>query len=72
LQADVIDSIKEKVFELEIDSAVLPVFKEKHLVVNAIRKKDKVLVRYIADEQINGAVHSPASLEDAYLFLTKK
>lgn len=72
LQADVIDSIKEKVFELEIDSAALPAFKEKQLVINAIRKKDKVLIRYIADEQINGAVHSPASLEDAYLFLTKK
>jgi ABC-2 type transport system ATP-binding protein len=72
LQADVIEIIKEKVFELEIDNAVLPAFKEKQLVLNSIRKKDKVLVRYIAEEQINGAVHSTASLEDAYLFLTKK
>ena len=72
LQADVIDTIKEKVFELEIDNAALATFKEKQLVVNAIRKKDKVLVRYIADEHINGAAHSPASLEDAYLFLIKK
>ena len=72
LQADVIEIIKEKVFELEIDNAALPAFKEKQLVLNSIRKKDKVLVRYIADEQINGAVHSTVSLEDAYLFLTKK
>ena len=33
--------VKEKVFELEIDSAALPAFKEKQLVVNAIRKKIK-------------------------------
>jgi ABC-2 type transport system ATP-binding protein len=72
LQADVVDTIQEKVFELEIDATSLPAFKEKHLLVSAIRKKDKVLVRYIADEHINGAIHSPASLEDAYLFVTKK
>src|SRR5450432_2222319 len=71
LQADVIETIKEKVFELEIDNAALPAFKEKQLVLNSIRKKDKVLVRYIADEQLNGAVYSTASLEDAYLFFTK-
>jgi len=70
-QVDIIDKVKEKIFELEIDSPALPAFKEAQLVVNAIRKKGKVLVRYIADEPLNGSVHCTASLEDAYLCLTK-
>jgi ABC-2 type transport system ATP-binding protein len=71
LQPDIIDAIKGKVFELEIDSAALTAFKEKMLVLNTIRKKDKILVRYIAETQLNGAVPCTASLEDAYLFLTR-
>jgi ABC-type multidrug transport system, ATPase component len=72
LPSEVIDTVKGKVFEIEIDSNSLSVFKEKQLVVNTIRKKDKVQVRFIAHEQILGAVNCNASLEDAYLFLTKK
>lgn len=71
LQAEVIEKIKGKVFEIEIDGGTLPSFKEKQMVVSAVRKKDKVLVRYISGEQINGAVQCFASLEDAYLSLTK-
>lgn len=70
-QGDVIDSVKENVFELEIDSSTLGDFKEKYLVLNTIRKKDKILVRYISDEHLTGAVDCIASLEDAYLSLTK-
>ena len=71
VQEDIIDTIKEKVFELEIDNADIASFKEKQLVVNATRKKDKVLVRYISDAKINGASMRVPSLEDAYLFFTK-
>src|SRR3984885_14583299 len=35
LQAGIIENIKEKVFELEIESAALPIFKEKQMVINA-------------------------------------
>jgi ABC-2 type transport system ATP-binding protein len=72
LQEEVIDQVRQKVFEKEIESAELPAFKESRLVVNTNRKKAKVLVRYISDEQLTGAVPCTASLEDAYLFLTKK
>jgi ABC-type multidrug transport system ATPase subunit len=71
LQEDVIDTVREKVFESMIDSADLTAFKEKYLVVNTIRKKEQVLVRYISDSPINAAANSTASLEDAYLCLTK-
>ena len=71
LQEDVIDTVREKVFESMIDSANLTTFKEKYLVVNTIRKKNQVLVRYISDSPLNAAANCTASLEDAYLCLTK-
>ncbi len=71
-QPDVINAVNDKVFELELDAATLNSFKEKQLVVNTIRKKDKVLVRYIADGFITNAKQVNASLEDAYLYLTKQ
>jgi ABC-2 type transport system ATP-binding protein len=70
-QGDVISSVEKKVFELEIDGSTLGNFKEKYLVLNTIRKKDKTLVRYISEEHLSGAVGCTASLEDAYLSLTK-
>ncbi len=71
-QPDVTEAVNDKVFELELDAGALNSFKEKQLVVNTIRKKDKVLVRYIADNNIHNAVKVKASLEDAYLYLTKQ
>lgn len=71
-QPDVTEAVNNKVFELELDAGALNSFKEKQLVVNTIRKKDKVLVRYIADNNIHNAVKVKASLEDAYLYLTKQ
>ncbi len=71
LQADVIDPVREKVFESMVDIAELPTFKENYLVVNTIRKKDKALARYIADAPLHAAIPCTASLEDAYLSLTK-
>jgi ABC-type multidrug transport system ATPase subunit len=71
LQEEVIDAVREKVFESMIDSGDLAAFKEKYLVVNTIRKKEQVLVRYISDSPLNAAASCTASLEDAYLCLTK-
>jgi ABC-2 type transport system ATP-binding protein len=71
LQDAVTDKVRNKVFEIEMDSNALTEFKKQHLTVSAMRKKDKVLVRFIADAPIAGAISSTASLEDAYLFLTK-
>jgi len=71
LQADIIEEVRGKVFEFEINSAELKHFKEKFLVISTIRRKEKLLVRFIADGEQKGVTHCPASLEDAYLNFTK-
>lgn len=70
-QQDIIDAVKNKVFELEIDKSDLNAFKDGHLILNAIRKKDKILVRFIGNEKLLDATICNATLEDAYLFQTK-
>ncbi|WP_295677282.1 ABC transporter ATP-binding protein [uncultured Mucilaginibacter sp.] len=71
-QDEVIKLVEDKVFETLLDSAELSDFKAKNLVVNTSRQKDKVWVRYISNDAASGSKSSPASLEDAYLFLTHK
>lgn len=71
-QSDIIDTVTNKVFEIEISKDELTSFKEKYLVVNTIRRKDAVLVRFIADTKLNNAVVCIPSLEDAYLFVSKQ
>ncbi|MCZ8215796.1 MAG: ABC transporter ATP-binding protein [Cyclobacteriaceae bacterium] len=71
-QSDIINTVTNKVFEIEISKDELTSFKEKYLVVNTIRRKDAVLVRFIADTKLNNAVVCISSLEDAYLFLSKQ
>lgn len=70
LQADVIDTVKDKVFELMLNAGELASFKQRYLVIDTIRKKEKVQVRFIADAPVSGALNCTASLEDAYLSLT--
>jgi ABC-2 type transport system ATP-binding protein len=70
-QQDIIDVAKNKVFEQEINANDLNAFKEKHLILNTIRKKEHVLVRFIADEKSPNATLCNATLEDAYLYQTK-
>ncbi len=70
-QQDIIDVAKNKVFEQEINASDLNAFKEKYLILNTIRKKEHVLVRFIADEKLPNATGCNATLEDAYLYQTK-
>ena len=70
-QQDIIDVIKNKVFEFEINSNDLNSFKEKHLILNTIRKKENILVRFIANEKLPNVTICTATLEDAYLYQTK-
>ncbi len=68
---EVIAKVKDKVFEIDIPKAQASDFKEKHMVVNTMRKKDDVTVRFITNESMTGAKKVDASLEDAYLYFTK-
>jgi ABC-type multidrug transport system ATPase subunit len=70
-QQDVIKQVEGKVFETTIDTSSLDEFKRKYFVVDTIRQKDKTKVRYINDTAAPSSVSLQASLEDAYLFLTK-
>lgn len=71
-QSDIIGTVTNKVFEIEISKNDLTSFKEKYLVVNTIRRKEAVLARFIADTNVKNAVVCIPSLEDAYLFLSKQ
>lgn len=70
-QQDVIKQVEGKVFETLIENSLLNDFKRTNLVVNTIRQKDKTRVRYISDAPVAESTSYQASLEDAYLFLTK-
>jgi len=70
-QPEVIQTVAGKVFETVIGSNEVSEFKTRHLVVNSIRQKEKTRLRYISNNPTEGSTPSIASLEDAYLFLTK-
>jgi len=67
----IVEKVKNKVFEVDIPKAQASDFKEKHMVVNAIRKKEALRIRYIANQPVPDSIPAEASLEDAYLYLTK-
>jgi hypothetical protein len=70
-QPDVIAQVDGKVFETIIDGTALESFRSSQFVVNTIRQKDKTRVRYISDRPAPSSTPYAATLEDAYLFLTK-
>jgi ABC-2 type transport system ATP-binding protein len=70
-QQDIVDLAKNKVFEQEVNTNDFNTFKEKYLILNTIRKKENVLVRFISDENLPNAKACIATLEDAYLYQTK-
>lgn len=70
-QADVIQRVAGKVFETVIDTSALDAFRSTYFVVNNVRQQDKVRLRYISDQPAAASTPCTASLEDAYLFLTK-
>ena len=73
VQPDIIKQVEGRVFEILIDNNELTALKGKHLVVNTIRQKDKVSVRYITRNNVQeaGSIPVTGNLEDAYLFLTQ-
>ncbi|MFD0798421.1 ABC transporter ATP-binding protein [Maribacter chungangensis] len=70
-QEDVINQIRENVFETIIQKPELNAFKLKHTVVSTARKNEQLTVRYLRGEPIANSVPKKANLEDAYLYLTK-
>lgn len=70
-QEDLIAQISGKVFETIIEKQELNDFKLKHTVVSTARKNGQLTIRYLSDTPTANSVSKEASLEDAYLYLTK-
>lgn len=68
---NIVERVKGKVFEVNLPKAQASTFKEEQMVVNSMRKKDEIMLRYIADKPVADSIPVTASLEDAYLYLTK-
>lgn len=67
--SEIVNMVKGKVAVTKIDKDAFSDFKSKHIVINTIREKTAIKVRYI-DEQANST--ETTTLEDAYLYLTQK
>jgi len=69
-QADLIQQAEGKVFEVLMNNEDLAAFKTTYQVVNTMRYKDQLKIRYMSNDPIHGSIPIIASLEDAYLYLT--
>ncbi len=70
-QSEVVELVKDKVFETTIPRESLSDFKANYLVVSTARKDGNLKVRYISDKPIENSTSNEANLEDAYLYITK-
>jgi ABC-type multidrug transport system ATPase subunit len=69
-QSEIIETVENKVFELEIGKEELRYFKDNFIIVSTLRKKDSVLLRFVSDTPLSQAVLCEPTLEDAFLYLT--
>lgn len=69
----IISKVENKIFEIALSTNEVENFKRKYLIVDITRLSDKTMVRYISDSggPEQGSKPIKATLEDAYLFLTK-
>lgn len=70
-QETIIKKVSGKVFETIMSKEMLNEFKVSNHVVNTMRNQGKLKVRFIADNPSISVSSQRATLEDAYLFLTK-
>ncbi len=70
-QEEIINLVKDKVYEVSIPKDELAAFKEKHIIVSTTRLKGELVVRYITENPLENSTNMQANLEDAYLYLTK-
>lgn len=67
----IIDLVKGKVFETTIEAKLLSEFQNTKSVLSASRQQGKAIVRYISKHPEESSKAREATLEDAYLYLTK-
>jgi len=71
-QEDLIQQAHDRVFEITLDNNTLAAFKDRYQVIDTLRQKDQIRVRYISSAADIAPASLPikATLEDAYLYLT--
>jgi len=70
-QEQLIKQVDNKVFETIISKEQLDAFRNNQIIVSTSRKDGMLNVRYISEDPIENSISKQASLEDAYLYLTK-
>lgn len=68
---DIIAHVEGKVFEIKIEDEAVSEFKNRVTTLSTARYKGKTTVRYISDTAMSNSRPQKATLEDAYLYLTK-
>lgn len=71
-QENIINLAKGKVFETTMDKIALSSFKTNYNVVSSYRLQNEFRVRYIAEKPAENSQLMTATLEDAYIYATKK
>jgi len=67
----ILQAVEGKVWTWIVASSDLPAIKQQYLISSTARRSDGVHVRVVADHRPNGGAEPvPATLEDAYLYLT--
>ncbi len=73
LPENILQTVEGKVWAWIISSTELSAIKRDHIISGTARRSDGVHVRVVSDERPNaGAEPVPATLEDAYLYLTHR
>lgn len=70
-QQEIVTTVRGNVHEISIDKDNLEHFKNNNVIVSTTRKEGRSLVRFISNTSIRGSQEVDATLEDAYLHLTK-
>lgn len=70
-QEDIIQLAEGKVYETTVNKSNINNFKNYHNVVSSYRMQDQFRVRYISENPNIDAENVTATLEDAYIYLTK-
>ncbi|WP_299883986.1 ABC transporter ATP-binding protein [uncultured Lacinutrix sp.] len=71
-QEDIINIADGKIFESIVEKSKINDFKRSHTIISSYRMQNEFRVRYIPGESYSDAKHNvPATLEDAYIYLTK-
>ena len=71
-QQEIIKLVEGKVFEKNIDKTTLDDFKKDNTIVSSFRLQNNFRVRFISEHYEKDAIPINPTLEDAYIYLTKR